>query len=151
MARSLAQLIAEPSAPRRALSGPRSRSLGRTQLTDPERGRLRATAVRLRVVYAERPRTLAECRPGPCPWVSCKHHLYLDVSPAGALTLNFPHLEVWEMAETCSLRVAERGPTPLGAVGRLLNVTDARVCQIETAALAKLRPGAGPKKVTPFP
>src|SRR3954447_3808561 len=47
----------------------------------------------------EKPRTRAECAEGPrpCPYVSCKHHLFIDVSPrTGAIKLNFPDLEVWE-------------------------------------------------------
>src|SRR5579883_1688716 len=54
----------------------------------------------------DRPMTREQCAsmPRPCPFVSCSHHLYLDVNPeTGAIKLNFPHLEVWEMAETCSL------------------------------------------------
>ena len=54
--------------------------------------------------------TRAECAEGPrpCPYVSCKHHLYLDVNPeTGSIKLNFPDLEVDEMAETCSLDVAD--------------------------------------------
>ena len=56
-----------------------------------------------------RPRTRGDCEQGerPCPFVSCKHHLYLDVSArTGAIKLNFPDLEVWEMNETCALDVA---------------------------------------------
>src|SRR5689334_22961695 len=52
----------------------------------------------------ERPRTRAECGdvPRPCPFVSCKHHLYLDVSRrTGSIKLNFPDLEVWEMTTSC--------------------------------------------------
>jgi hypothetical protein len=35
------------------------------------------------VTDVERPRTRAECKdePRPCPWVACKHHLYLDINP----------------------------------------------------------------------
>src|SRR5262245_13028555 len=62
----------------------------------------------------EKPRTREECADGarPCPFVSCKHHLYLDVSSrTGAIKLNFPDLEVWEMNETCALDIADRGGT----------------------------------------
>ena len=74
----------------------------------------------------ERPRTRAECQhmERPCPFVSCEHHLYLDVNPdSGAIKLNFPHLEVWEMPETCSLDVADRGGITLEEVGAILNLT----------------------------
>ncbi len=59
-----------------------------------------------------RPRTRSECAEGvrPCPFVSCRYHLYLDVNPAtGSIKINFPDLEVWEMPHTCALDIAERG------------------------------------------
>ena len=89
----------------------------------------------------ERPRTRAECANGerPCPFVSCKHHLYLDVSAkTGAIKLNFPDLEVWEMTETCALDVADRGGTTLEEVGAIMNLTRERIRQVEVKGLAKL-------------
>src|SRR5690349_24526102 len=88
-----------------------------------------------------KPRTRAECLEGerPCPFVSCKHHLYLDVSArTGAIKLNFPDLEVWEMTETCALDVADRGGTTLEEVGAIMNLTRERIRQVEVKALAKL-------------
>ena len=90
----------------------------------------------------ERPRTRAECQnmPRPCPFVSCEHHLYLDVNPdSGAIKLNLPHLEVWEMAETCSLDVADRGGITLEDVGAILNLTRERIRQVEVRGLVKIR------------
>src|SRR5690606_10673395 len=62
-----------------------------------------------RLLYPEtdywKPRTRAECKggPRPCPYISCKHHLFVDVSPrTGAIKLNFPDLEVWELSESCA-------------------------------------------------
>ena len=76
----------------------------------------------------------------PCPFVSCSHHLYLDVNPeTGAIKLNFPHLEVWEMAETCSLDVADRGGITLEEVGAILNLTRERIRQVEVRGLAKIK------------
>lgn len=89
-----------------------------------------------------RPKTRAECLEGerPCPFVSCKHHLYLDVSArTGAIKLNFPDLEVWEMAETCALDVADRGGTTLEEVGAIMNLTRERIRQVEVKGLAKLQ------------
>jgi hypothetical protein len=89
----------------------------------------------------EPPRTRAECTdaPRPCPFVSCKHHLYLDVSArTGAIKLNFPDLEVWEMNETCALDVADRGGTTLEEVGAIMNLTRERIRQVEVKGLAKL-------------
>lgn len=88
------------------------------------------------------PLTRAECEDGerPCPFVSCKHHLYLDVNPeTGSIKLNFPHLEPWEMAESCSLDVAERGGITLEEVGAIVNLTRERVRQVEVRATTKLR------------
>jgi hypothetical protein len=90
----------------------------------------------------ERPRTRAEClqMERPCPFVSCEHHLYLDVNPdSGAIKLNFPHLEVWEMPETCSLDVADRGGITLEEVGAILNLTRERIRQVEVRGLVKIR------------
>jgi hypothetical protein len=89
-----------------------------------------------------KPRTRAECANGerPCPFVSCKHHLYLDVSArTGAIKLNFPDLEVWEMTETCALDVADRGGTTLEEVGAIMNLTRERIRQVEVKGLAKLQ------------
>jgi hypothetical protein len=89
-----------------------------------------------------KPKTRAECVNGerPCPFVSCKHHLYLDVSAkTGAIKLNFPDLEVWEMQETCALDVADRGGTTLEEVGAIMNLTRERIRQVEVKGLAKLQ------------
>ncbi len=76
----------------------------------------------------------------PCPFVSCQHHLYLDVSArTGAIKLNFPDLEVWEMTETCALDVADRGGTTLEEVGAIMNLTRERIRQVEVKGLAKLQ------------
>lgn len=98
-----------------------------------------------RMLYPEtdyyKPRTRAECvdGPRPCPYVSCKHHLFLDVSPrTGAIKLNFPDLEVWDMNESCALDVADRGGTTLEDVGAIMNLTRERIRQVEVKALAKL-------------
>jgi hypothetical protein len=89
----------------------------------------------------EKPSTRADCvdGPRPCPYVSCKHHLYLDVSArTGAIKLNFPDLEVWDMNETCALDIADRGGTTLEEVGAIMNLTRERIRQVEVKALAKL-------------
>lgn len=98
-----------------------------------------------RMLYPEtdyyKPRTRAECvdGPRPCPYVSCQHHLFLDVSArTGAIKLNFPDLEVWDMTESCALDVADRGGTTLEDVGAIMNLTRERIRQVEVKALAKL-------------
>lgn len=98
-----------------------------------------------RVLYPEKdyskPRTRGECidGPRPCPFVSCKYHLFVDVSPStGAIKLNFPDLEVWELAESCALDIADQGGKRLEDVGAIMNVTRERVRQIEHMAIAAL-------------
>jgi hypothetical protein len=98
-----------------------------------------------RLLYPEndywKPRTRSECLEGlrPCPFVSCKHHLFIDVSArTGAIKLNFPDLEAWEMTESCALDVADRGGTTLEDVGAIMNLTRERIRQVEVKALAKL-------------
>jgi hypothetical protein len=89
-----------------------------------------------------KPATRNECvdGPRPCPYVSCQHHLYLDVSArTGAIKLNFPDLEVWEMNESCALDIADRGGTTLEDVGAIMNLTRERIRQVEVKALAKLQ------------
>jgi hypothetical protein len=88
-----------------------------------------------------KPKQRAECAEGPrpCPYVSCKHHLFIDVSPrTGAIKLNFPDLEVWEMGESCALDISDRGGTTLEDVGAIMNLTRERIRQVEVKALAKL-------------
>jgi hypothetical protein len=98
-----------------------------------------------RLLYPEddydKPRLRSECAEGPrpCPFVSCKYHLYIDVSArTGAIKLNFPDLEVWELGESCALDVADRGGTTLEDVGAIMNLTRERIRQVEVKALAKL-------------
>ena len=94
-------------------------------------------------VDVDRPRTRGECESGvrPCPFVSCKHHLYLDYasSETGTLKLNFPDADPWELKETCSLDIAERGGESRSVIGSLLNVTPERIRQMEKELLEKLR------------
>lgn len=88
-----------------------------------------------------RPKTRAECvdMERPCPFVSCKYHLYVDVHPVrGSIKINFTDMEVWEMTETCALDIADRGGITLEEVGEIMNLTRERVRQVETAGLAKL-------------
>ena len=76
----------------------------------------------------------------PCPFVGCKHHLYLDVNPStGSITLNFPHLEPWQMTRSCALDEADRGGLTLEEVGELTNLTRERIRQIELKALFQLK------------
>jgi len=93
-------------------------------------------------IETQRPRSRAECATGPrpCMFISCKHHLYLDVNPStGSIKLNFPDREVWELENTCALDVADRGGITLEEVGAIMNLTRERIRQVETRGLLKLR------------
>lgn len=93
-----------------------------------------------------RPKTRGECvdMERPCPFVSCKYHLYIDVHPVrGSIKINFPDMEVWEMTETCALDVADRQGITLEEVGGIMNLTRERVRQVETAGLSKLETAGG--------
>ncbi len=99
------------------------------------------------------PRNRPVCRGGlrPCPYVSCRHHLLIEVSEHGVLTMNRPKLgpgrpgtyrveredqdwfaELWidaavealfQMEDTCSLDVADRGVQTHKRVGKSLGIT----------------------------
>ena len=114
----------------------RSRTIATKRLSRDEL----ALAEELETFNYERPTSRSQCvdGPRPCPYVSCKHHLYLDVNPeTGSIKLNFPDLEVWEMAETCALDVADRGGITLEEVGEILNLTRERIRQVEVHGLEK--------------
>jgi hypothetical protein len=75
----------------------------------------------------------------PCPFVSCKHNLYLDVNPeTGAVKMNFPDLDPDQMSESCALDVADRGYATLEEVGKAMNFTRERTRQVEVLALRKV-------------
>ena len=146
----------------------RPTSLGSTPLSKAERAELIALEAELQLagVDTRRPRQLSECPPGstPCRFASCRHSLLLEVLPtrtgATVVKANFPGVDVEELAETCSLRVARRFAlraksfprarrdlqvvASADEVARLLNLTPMRVFQIEKGALAKLRLALGP-------
>lgn len=90
-----------------------------------------------------KPRTRAECAdvPRPCPFVSCKWNLYLDVSEkTGAIKRNFPDREPEEMTSpSCALDVADDGQHTLEQVAGFINVTRERIRQLENGAARKLK------------
>lgn len=96
---------------------------------------------RLRVLRnPELPTFRGECEDGPrpCPLVSCKWNLYLDVTESGSIKFNFPGLEPEDMIESCALDIADRGGTTLENVGEMTGLTRERIRQIETRALFRL-------------
>ncbi|NLE48609.1 MAG: DNA-binding protein [Sandaracinaceae bacterium] len=139
----LGDLIREDDAERQAPKKKRSRARARTiSIRRLSKAELRRGALLYPETDYWKPRSRAECvnLDRPCPYVSCKYHLYIDVNPTkGAIKMNFPDLEVWEMAETCALDVADRGGITLEEVGEIMNLTRERVRQVETTGIAKLK------------
>ncbi|MDQ1446781.1 MAG: hypothetical protein QOI20_3245 [Acidimicrobiaceae bacterium] len=137
-------IVGEGGSCRRSKDRPRHVTIAPARMT---RAEARAANAELAAELAEidqlRPKTRAECRPGigvrPCPFVSCRFHLAIDVNPeTGSLTLNRPELEVWELPESCALDVAERGEQTREVIGDILNVTRERLRQLEVEALAEM-------------
>lgn len=102
---------------------------------EPDEGRRRLPLVRGECAETER----------PCPFISCRYHLFLDVNDRGGIKLNFPDLfdadgtpALEGLRETCTLDVADREDATLEHVGELLNVTRERARQLENEALARL-------------
>ena len=93
-----------------------------------------------------RPQARGECAnvARPCPYVSCKYHLYIDVNPnTGSIKVNCPDREVWELGNSCALDVAEQGGITLEEVGEILNLTRERIRQVEVRGLMKLKEAGG--------
>ncbi len=127
---------------RRRRTRPRSKTIAMKRLTREE---LRVGAAMYPPVDIPRPTSREECRGEmrPCPWVACKHHLYLDINPeTGSIKINFPDLEPWELKHTCALDVAERGGITLEEVGEIMNLTRERIRQVEVRGLLKLKMGS---------
>ena len=127
---------------RRRRTRPRSKTIAMKRLTREE---LRQGALMYPPVDIPRPTSREECRgeARPCPWVACKHHLYLDINPeTGSIKINFPDLEPWDLKHTCALDVAERGGITLEEVGEIMNLTRERIRQVEVRGLLKLKMGS---------
>lgn len=89
------------------------------------------------------PLTRGECEQSarPCPYVSCRQHLFADVTIGGAIRPNFDVdiLELERLPETCALDVAARGAHGLDAIAAVMNLTSERVRQIELSGLGQVR------------
>lgn len=125
---------------------------------------LETDRVHLALLYPEtdhwRPKTRGDCVnvPRPCPYVSCRHNLYLDIAEnTGALRMNYPRppeegrgrsarsleKEVWELDQygTCSLDIAEEGEHTLEQLAEITGLTRERIRQVEAYAKAMLLGG----------
>lgn len=88
-----------------------------------------------------RPKTRGDCKNGirPCPWVSCRFHLYLDVTAHGRLSMNFPDKEPHELEWSCSLDIADMGEHSTKKLAGMIGVKSKQAIeQAEWRALGKL-------------
>lgn len=102
-------------------------------------------AIHLRVL----PETRGECQGGarPCPMVSCRHHLLLDVASDGRLrmTQDFDEADgssiveaLSSMADTCALDVADKGGAHAEDVASILGVDPIEIEAVQAEAIGKL-------------
>ena len=83
-----------------------------------------------------RPETRGECEGGerPCPFVSCRYHLAIDVTHSGSVRV----LPDWDDGrDTCALDVADSKEMTLDKIGELLGVTRERIRQMEVKAVLR--------------
>ena len=148
----LFKLVPQSPNTRHSLKGPRARSLNPSKVSRRELRALRVPDPVAEQLRALRPKTRGECAEGerPCPWVSCSHHLYLDVNDRGAIKLNFPTVgpeDLDQLQDTCALDVADRVAAgeelSLEQVGARMNIQIERTRQLSSKglqdALVKLR------------
>lgn len=91
-----------------------------------------------------RPLTRADCQdvPRPCPFVSCRYNLTLDLTPNGHI--RWRQEGDWDNSfegrDNCALDVAARGPHTLQDIADISGVCRERIRQELDAALDKIRP-----------
>jgi len=76
----------------------------------------------------------------PCPYVTCRYNLYLDIRASGNITFNFSDMPIEMVRHSCSLDIANEHELglPLGKIGEIMNLTRERVRQIELEATEKI-------------
>lgn len=82
----------------------------------------------------------SDCKDGhrPCPLVSCRHHLFLEVLPSGSIKYNFPGVEPEDLEHSCSLDVADAEKLSYEEIAAAVNLTRMGFSLVESEALAKL-------------
>jgi hypothetical protein len=93
--------------------------------------------------------TRADCcdGPRPCPFISCRHHLFEELAPRilkvkrdklGDQTDERLLRVLMGMEYSCSLDWAEKGPNTLDQIGQMFGVTRERIRQIQDKGLKRL-------------
>lgn len=90
----------------------------------------------------ERPRTRGDCVNGvrPCPWVGCRHHLWLDTYKEGRLRFRVD-VPPWELEHSCALDVADEGPHSEQEIAEIMALSDQAVRIVENSAMKKMLQG----------
>lgn len=110
---------------------------------------IRVRAVKTLPVVRERPACRSECRDlsRPCPYVTCRYHLLVDIGSDGRLLKmrefdeNDPDsiaAAIEEMDETCALDVADRGGVTSVRVADLVGIRRQGVEEIISEVGAQL-------------
>lgn len=99
-----------------------------------------------------RPKTRGDCIQGmrPCPWVSCRHHLLIDLTVRGKLTSNHGTDDPTTLAESCALDVADEGAASLDKIAAALGISRQRVNQLEGHLIDVIRLGRGDQSLQRF-
>lgn len=132
----------EPKPLKRVYKKSKSRTFSEPRSKKEQRELTKREPRHLPVTYGDCQRELGS---GPCPYVSCRHHLYTEEMGNGVKVHRFEELISGEIfddpaaPETCSLRLAERGPFELRQVGAAMgDITDERIRHVEEIAKRKL-------------
>ena len=83
----------------------------------------------------------------PCPWIGCRHHLWVEASRSRDKSRrNGRRLDLelcpTQLQQTCAVDVAMLGELTLAAVGNLFGVTRERIRMIELRAAARFAASA---------
>lgn len=103
----------------------------------------------------ERPRTRGDCLklPRPCPFVGCRHNLWMDILPTSRdIKPTDPNVMPWEMKQSCVLDVVEeQGDMTLEEIGNYFCISRERIRQIEEHILVSIQHTFGVLLMGHFP
>jgi len=89
-----------------------------------------------------KPSTRGECANiiRPCPYVSCRHNLYLEVDKKGGIVERFSDPSEVPPNQSCTLDIVDEfGMLDPPEIGRVMGLTPHAVGAIEAAGLRNLR------------
>lgn len=96
------------------------------------------------------PQARSDCRggPRPCPFVSCKYHLFLVIDPRKAtVSHRVDASDIWEIPFTCALDIAEMGGAEFLRVSKVLNLSVEYTLTLHNAAVSKILGRTPPEPV----